>query len=123
MNKDKIQEQNTLCRSRILGIKDTTDVLSGKWKIFILGSLLVMGKMRFMELLNTIDGIGRKMLAKELDDLEINGLISRTELKTKPLTVVYELTELGKTLKNLINEVIEWGEKYRDHSLKQFHNP
>lgn len=123
MDRDKIREQNELCKSKILAIKDATDILSGKWKVFILGSLLVMGKMRFMELLYTIDGIGRKMLAKELDDLEINGLINRTELKTKPITVEYELTELGQSLKVLINELIHWGDAYRQNSLNRLNKP
>jgi len=119
MERDKIQEQNELCKSKILAIKDTTDVLSGKWKIFILGSLLVMGKMRFSDLLFSIHGIGRKMLAKDLDDLQMNGLITRTELNTKPVSVEYELTEQGKTLENLIYEVIKWGEYFRESSLEK----
>jgi len=117
MDRSKIQEQNALCKSKIIAIKDATDILSGKWKVFILGSLLVMGKMRFMELLYTIDGIGRKMIAKELDDLEINGLVNRTEQNTKPITVEYELTELGQSLKTLITELIHWGEGYRKSSI------
>ncbi|GEM51481.1 transcriptional regulator [Empedobacter brevis NBRC 14943 = ATCC 43319] len=113
MDKKAIEERNLACKAKILAIKDTTDLLSGKWKVFILGSLLVMGKMRFMELLNSIDGIGRKMLAKELDDLQVNGLITRTALKTKPITVEYELTERGKSFKGLMDEIILWGENYR----------
>jgi len=119
MKQTDFQQRNIDCKSRILAIKDTTDILSGKWKVFILGSLMVMGKMRFMELLNSIDGIGKKMLAKELNDLQINGLLTRTELKTKPITVEYELTDRGLTFKPLMEEIIKWGENYRASTLQE----
>lgn len=53
------------------------DILTGKWKIHILGTLLYSGKMRFMDLQREIAGIGPKMLAKELQDLEMNHLVMR----------------------------------------------
>jgi len=114
MDQNSIAYRNLLCKSRILAIKDTTDLLSGKWKVFILGSLMVMGKMRFMELLHSIDGLGKKMLAKELNDLHANGLITRTEVKTKPITVEYALTEQGESFRILLDEIIRWGENYRN---------
>ncbi|ATL48805.1 MULTISPECIES: winged helix-turn-helix transcriptional regulator [Bacteroidota] len=117
MEKDTTIAEEVLCKSRILAIKDTSDILCGKWKIFILGTLLVTGKMRFMELLHTIDGIGKKMLSKELHDLELNGLIHRTEIKTKPITVEYQLSKQGKTLSKLIEEMITWGSQYRKDLL------
>lgn len=69
--------------------------------------------MRFMDLLREVDGIGTKMLSKELQDLEINHLITREVLNTKPVTVEYEITEFGKTLAPIIDEVAKWGINYR----------
>lgn len=60
-----------------------------------------------------IKGIGIKMLSKELQDLEMNQLNSPTVMDTKPITVEYSLTEYGKTLSPLINELAKWGIGYR----------
>ena len=69
--------------------------------------------MRFMDLLREVDGIGTKMLSKELQDLEMNHLITREVINTKPVTVEYEITEFGKTLAPIIDEVAKWGINYR----------
>jgi DNA-binding HxlR family transcriptional regulator len=53
------------------------------------------------------------MLSKEIKDLEIIGLVSRTVYDTAPVTVEYELTTYGKTLKPLIGELHKWGTKHR----------
>lgn len=102
------------CKTRIIGIRDTMEILSGKWKIHILGTLMLSGKMRFMDLLREIDGIAAKMLSKELQDMEVNQLISRTVINTKPITVEYEITEYGKTLEPIIEEIAKWGIQYRE---------
>ncbi len=94
-------------------IKDTVELLSGKWKFHIVGTLLQSNRMRFMDLLREVDGIGTKMLSKELQDLEMNHLITREVLDTKPVTVEYEITEFGKTLAPIIDEVAKWGINYR----------
>src|ERR1041385_3935329 len=72
-------------RERLLAINDAMDVLSGKWKIQLIGLLLFKGRMRFMELLRHLDGIGAKMLSKELQNLEANQIITRTVMHTKPV--------------------------------------
>lgn len=58
------------------------------------------------------------MLSKELQDLELNHLISRTVMNTKPITVKYAITEYGKTLSPMINAIAEWGVEYRKAILK-----
>lgn len=102
------------CKIGISAIKDTMGILSGKWKFYILGTLIFAGKLHFMDLLREVDGIGTKMLSKELKDMEMNHLISRKVLNTKPVTVEYEITEQGKTLTPIIDEIITWGISYRD---------
>jgi DNA-binding HxlR family transcriptional regulator len=113
MKKQAVCNITSQCQKRILAIKDAMEILSGKWKFHILGTLLLNEKMRFMDLLREVEGIAPKMLAKELQDMEMNQLISRTVINTKPITVEYSLTEAGRTVEPLINELATWGEAYR----------
>lgn len=113
MKKQANINTSLICKNRITAIKDTMAILSGKWKFHILGTLLQSGSMRFMDLLREVEGIAPKMLSKELQDLEINRLVTRTVLNTKPVTVAYNVTEFGKTLEKIIDEIANWGIDYR----------
>ena len=110
-------DQN-VCASHHLAIRDTMDILNGKWKIRIIG-VLSFGSRRFMELKSTIDGIAAKMLSKELQDLEVNGLVKRTILNTKPITVEYELTTYGYTIRPMIDVIAAWGKQHREKVTKE----
>lgn len=116
--KEKIDLDPAVCSTHHMAIRDTMDVLSGKWKIRIIGSLS-FGKQRFMELKANIDGIAAKMLSRELQQLELNGLVTRTVLDTKPITVEYKLTEYGHSLQPIINEMSSWGIKHRERVIKE----
>ena len=98
---------------RIMGIRDAIEVLSGKWKVQIIGTLLFGGKMRFMDLRRNVEGIAAKMLSKELQDLETHQLVKRTVKETKPITVEYEITEYGKSLETVIKSIGNWGLNHR----------
>ena len=112
--KKKVAETHIECTKELLAIKDAMDILTGKWKIHIIATLTYKGTpLRFMDLLRLVEGIGAKMLSKELHDLEINLLVKRTVLNTKPVTVEYELTPHGKTLEKSINEMRLWGALHR----------
>jgi DNA-binding HxlR family transcriptional regulator len=102
----------TECTKMILPVKDALDILSGKWKLQIILSLS-FGKKRFKQIQREIPGLTPKMLSKELKELEINGLASRQVYDTLPVSVEYELTSYGKTLKPLIGELHKWGTKHR----------
>lgn len=119
MKKKAVLNTTTNCKSRISAIRDAMEILSGKWKFHILGTLMQGGKMRFMDLLREVDGIAAKMLSKELQDLELNQLIHRTVLNTKPVTVEYEISEYGKTLEPIIDEIAKWGISYRQKLHKK----
>jgi DNA-binding HxlR family transcriptional regulator len=106
------KERREGCAEHLRAIHDTLDLLNGKWKISIIGSLR-FGKRRFMELQREVDGVGSKMLSKELRELEMNELVKRTVYDTKPVTVEYELTDYGKTLEGIIDEMAKWGHKHR----------
>ncbi len=101
------------CVNRLVAVRDAMDILSGKWRINIIATLSLRGKMRFMDLLREVDGIAAKMLSKELVSLETNLLIKRTVMNTRPITVEYELTVHGKTLNKIIKEVGDWGVLHR----------
>jgi len=116
----KVVETHVECSREFMAIKDAIEILGGKWKIQIIATLISSeGGVRFMDLLRLVDGIGSKMLSKELQDLEINLLIKRTVLNTRPITVEYELTPHGKTLKNVINEIHLWGVLHRKKIIEQ----
>lgn len=102
-----------VCQIRMQAIRDAMSILSGKWKIHILGTLIEGSTLGFMDLLREINGIGSKMLSKELQDLEMNNLINREVMNTKPVTVSYSITEYGRTLAPIINAIAQWGEDYR----------
>ena len=107
-----INEEQGECSKMLFAIQDTLDLISGKWKIKVVGVLLY-GKKNFTDLQQRIDGLGAKMLSKELQDLEINGLLTRTVNTTKPITVTYELTPYGHTLKPIILALADWGIEHR----------
>lgn len=100
-------------REKQLAIRDVMQLLGGKWKIHIIGTLRFGGRMRFMDLLRHVDGVAAKMLSKELRDLEDHKLVKRTVMNTKPVTVEYEITEYGKTLDTIICAVVDWGVAHR----------
>ncbi|MFD2892740.1 winged helix-turn-helix transcriptional regulator [Flavobacterium chuncheonense] len=117
MKKKAVINDTPICQVRMQAINDAISILSGKWKFPILGTLISGNKLGFMDLLREVEGIGTKMLAKELQDLEMNHLISRTVLDTKPVTVEYAITEYGETLTPLIDELANWGIAYRKSVL------
>jgi len=113
--KKKLIHEPAACAGRMLAIRDTVELLSGKWKIQIIGTLVFESSMKFMELKRNIPGIGAKMLSKELQELEINQLITRTVCDTKPITVEYKITPYGLTLEPIIAELATWGANHRKH--------
>jgi len=102
----------TECSKSLLPVQDALYILSGKWKIPIIIAL-IHGNKRFKELHREITGITAKMLSKELKELEINALVTRTVYDTIPVSVEYELTTYGTTLDEVIMALRDWGLKHR----------
>ncbi|MFZ2282701.1 MAG: helix-turn-helix domain-containing protein [Lutibacter sp.] len=100
----------------VLAINDTMNVLNGKWKLPIIGSLLY-GKKRFKELEREIPKITPRMLSKELKDLEINSIITRTVQSTIPVMVEYELSASGRSLNAVLDAMITWGKQHRERVI------
>ena len=72
-----------------------------------------------MDLLREVEGIGAKMLSKELQDLEEHQLVSRTVVQTRPITVEYEITPYGMLLRPLILEIAQWGVNHRRKIMRE----
>jgi len=107
----KTQHSPETCKRARLAIRDTLDVVGGKWKLVLL-DVLMGGKKRFRELSREAD-ISPRVLSKELQELEMNGLISRTVLDTRPVTVEYELTAYSETLRPVLDALNYWGQQHR----------
>ncbi len=105
------------CQKAALPIRDTLDVVGGKWKLPITHALAT-GPKRFKELQRAIGGITARMLSKELKELEMNELIRRDVYATSPVTVEYSLTEYGKSLKPVVQALYNWGAQHRERILK-----
>lgn len=118
IKKDNTQHSQELCTSRIRPVTDALEVLSGRWKLPILISL-TFGTKRFKEISREVDGITDKMLSKELKELEVNQLVKRTVHDTFPPRVEYSITEHGKTLQKVIDELGEWGMFHRKKIIEK----
>ena len=103
------------CAKAKLAIRDTLDVVGGKWKLVLI-VVLSNGKKGFNEFSREA-GISPRILSKELQELEMDGLVSREVCDTKPVTVKYELTEYCKTLNNVLLEMQKWGEQHRQKNV------
>ena len=92
---------------------ETTLILIGdKWKVLILRDLLQETR-RFGELKKSIGSVSQKVLTAKLRDMEENGLVHREVYAEVPPKVEYSLTELGQSLKPILDAMWKWGEEYK----------
>lgn len=110
------KHNNEECEVSRRAVQDTLDVIGGKWKALILLTLRER-PYRFKELAKEI-GITSRMLSKELHDLELNKLIIRQVLDTKPIGVEYSITKHGQTFEHVIKALRDWGIKHRKEVIK-----
>lgn len=103
-------------------VEQAMKLIRGKWKIPILISLRVYGEMRFGELQKSVSGIGSKMLAKELKELEENGLLVRNVKATVPVRIEYELSVYGKTLDKVFETLSNWGAMHQIEIKDDLHS-
>ncbi|MFB7814972.1 winged helix-turn-helix transcriptional regulator [Paenibacillus chitinolyticus] len=98
-------------RTYNIPVEATLDVIGGKWKTLIVCHL-TYGPKRTNELSKSMPAITHKMLTQQLRELEEDGIVIRTVYNQVPPKVVYELSELGWSLKPILNLMCDWGEKY-----------
>lgn len=89
----------------------TLKVIGGKWKPLILWHLFEE-KIRFNELQRQLERISQKMLATELRSLEKDGIIHREVYHQVPPKVEYWITPYGKSLRPVLIQLANWGEKH-----------
>ena len=92
-------------------VEAALDMIGGKWKTMII-ALLQDRTLRFNELQRRLTGVTHRVLTAQLRDLESNGLVQRTVFAEVPPRVEYSLTELGATLRSLIDELTRWGQHF-----------
>ena len=86
--------------------------MADKWKFLIIRDLLT-GTKRFGELQKSIGAVSQKVLTNNLRQMEKSGLINRKVYAEVPPKVEYSLTDLGKSLKPILDSMVNWGEDYR----------
>ncbi|WP_299434546.1 helix-turn-helix domain-containing protein [uncultured Aquimarina sp.] len=106
------------CKTFIRPVRDVFDLIGGKWRLPIIIALSFKNH-RFKELERQIEGITPRMLSKELKDLEINGLIHREVLNSRPVTVLYSLSDYGKSLDNVVVAMRDWGLIHRKRIINK----
>ena len=93
-------------------VATTVSLIGSKWKLLIMRNLL-MRPWRFNELRKSLDGISQKVLTDSLCSMEEDGLVVRTVYAEVPPRVEYTLTELGYSLKPVLDALWDWGEAYK----------
>ena len=93
-------------------VETTLTLISNKWKVLILRDLMP-GTKRFGELKKSVGNVGQKVLTAQLREMEQCGLLIRTVYPEVPPRVEYTLTELGRSLKPVLNAMWNWGEEYQ----------
>ena len=101
------------CQLENTGFNYTMSLIQGKYKMFILYTLMEFGVVRFNEMQKYIGSITYKTLSSTLKQLEADGLIHREEYPQIPPKVEYSLTERGKSLIPILDQMCEWGDNHR----------
>lgn len=106
-------EQNIKKELPACPVETTLTLIGDKWKVLILRDLLP-GTKRFGELKKSIGNVSQKVLTAQLRTMEDSGLINRTVYAEVPPKVEYSLTELGRSLKPILDALQNWGENYKE---------
>ena len=107
-----MSEQKTVKELPACPVETTLTLIGDKWKVLILRDLLT-GTKRFGELKKSIGSVSQKVLTTQLRAMEENGLLIRTVYAEVPPRVEYSLTELGYSLKPILDAMWNWGEEYK----------
>ena len=97
-------------------VATTVQLIGNKWKLLILRNLLAR-PWRFNELRKSLDGISQKVLTESLRSMESDGIIIRTVYAEVPPRVEYSLSELGETLRPILDAMQVWGREYKENTM------
>ena len=98
-------------------VETTLTLISDKWKVLILRDLMP-GTKRFGELKKSIGHVSQKVLTSQLRQMEESGLLTRKVYAEVPPRVEYTLTDLGCSLKPIMDAMWTWGEQYQKQVRK-----
>ncbi len=93
-------------------VETTLTLIGDKWKVLILRDLMP-GTKRFGELKKSVGNVSQKVLTAQLRAMEASGLVNRKVYAEVPPRVEYSLTELGKSLKPILDAMYAWGKAYK----------
>lgn len=93
-------------------VATTVGLIGNKWKLLIIRDVLI-GPQRFGALRKSLDGISQKVLTDSLREMESDGIITRTVYPEVPPRVEYALSELGETMRPILNAMESWGNEYK----------
>jgi DNA-binding HxlR family transcriptional regulator len=93
-------------------VATTVNLIGNKWKLLILRDLLA-GTKRFGELRKGVSGISQKVLTDNLRSLEEDGILVRKIYAEVPPRVEYSLSDLGESLRPIIEVMEKWGRSYK----------
>ena len=93
-------------------VATTVQLIGNKWKLLIMRNLLVR-PWRFNELQKSLEGISQKVLTDSLHSMESDGIVTRTVYPEVPPRVEYALSELGESMRPIIEAMEAWGVKYK----------
>ena len=97
-------------------VATTVQLIGNKWKLLILRNLLVR-PWRFNELQKSLEGISQKVLTESLRSMESDGIVIRTVYAEVPPRVEYSLSELGETLRPILDAMQTWGQEYMENNI------
>ncbi|MBS6446647.1 MAG: helix-turn-helix transcriptional regulator [Clostridiales bacterium] len=107
-----MSEQKPAFKLPACPVETTLTLIGDKWKVLILRDLMP-GTKRFGELKKSIGSVSQKVLTAQLRDMEKSGLVNRKVYAEVPPRVEYSLTELGQSLKPILDAMWNWGEEYK----------
>ena len=98
----------------ICPVATTVQIIGSKWKLLILRNLM-QRPWRFNELRKDLEGISQKVLTDSLRSLEADGIVTRTVYPEVPPRVEYSLSELGETIRPILDAMAVWGTNYKEY--------
>ena len=93
-------------------VATTVQLIGNKWKLLILRNLLAR-PWRFNELMKSLEDISQKVLTDSLRSMESDGIITRTVYPEVPPRVEYALSELGESMRPILDAMQAWGNNYK----------
>ena len=93
-------------------VATTVGLIGSKWKLLIMRNLMVR-PWRFNELQRDLEGISQKVLTDSLRSMEADGIVTRTVYPEVPPHVEYSLSELGESMRPIIEAMEKWGTEYK----------